>query len=352
MVIGAHIWEDNTEQSKLLFALQNVFAITPETKIILFSTSTLFNLPHNFLQVTINLKPKNKLLLYYWYQYKLPKLIIKHNINTFISNAGILASDKTLAQFLFIENQHLLTERNSFFKTRISESTSKAKKIFITDKVLTEQFKKKFPKQADKLQHLNFNINKHIILFTEEELESIKEKYTGGFDYYLFTIDVSTKAHIVTVLKAFSQLKKWQKTSIKLVLSFEKEIDENLLPDFKNYKYKNDVILIKKTGSNKLQLTASAFAYIFLADYNFRENVYDALQYNIPVIAIDNIDNHLLFNQAIAYTALSVDGIATQLQTIYKDEMFKKKLLQKAENFLADFDNKINSQKFIEALSN
>lgn len=352
MVIGAHIWEENAEQSKLLFALQNVFPITPEIKIILFTTSALFNLPHNCLQVTISPKPKNTLLLYYWYQYNLPKLIIKYNINTFISNVGMLASDKTLSQFLFFENQHLLTEKNSFLKTRISEATSKAKKIFITDEVLTEQFKKKFPMQVDKLQHLNFNVSEHFILFTEEELEAIKEKYTGGFDYYLFTIDVSSKAHTVTVLKAFSQLKKWQKTSIKLVLSFEKEIDENLLPDFKNYKYKNDVVLIKKTSSNKLPLTASAFAYIYLGDYNFRENVYDALRYNIPIIATDNIDNHLLFNQAIVYTVISVDGIAAQLQNIYKDEMFKKQLLQKADNFLGNFDNQINSQKFIDALLN
>lgn len=352
MVIGAHICEENTVQCKLLFALKTVFAFAPETRIILFTTSSLSNLPHNCLQVTISPKPKNKLLLYYWYKYNLPKLIIKYNINTFISNVGILASDKTLAQFLFVENQRCLTEKNSFFKTRISEAISKAKKIFITDEFLSEQFKKKFPKQVNKLQYLNFNVSEHTILFTEEELEAIKDKYTGGFGYYLFTIDTSSKAHIVTVLKSFSQLKKWQKTSIKLVISFEKEIDENLLPDLKNYKYKNDVVLIKKTSTNKLPLTASAFAYIFLGDYNFKENVYDALRYNVPIIATDNIDNHLLFNQAVVYTAISVDGIAAQLQNIYKDEMFKKQLLQKADNFLANFDNQINSQKFIDALSN
>ena len=352
MVIGAHIWGENVEQSKLLFALRKVSSIKTEVKIILFVSSSSVDVPNNFVKVLISPKPKNKLLLYYWYQYKLPRLLTKYNITTFISNTGMLASYKTSAQHLFVEDQNMFAEKNRFFNGKINDAIENAKKIFIVDDFLGAQFAKAFPKHLNKLQQLNFNISEKPILFSVVELEEIKVKYTGGLDYYLFPINSSSKVHVVTVLKAFSQLKKWQKTSIKLVFLFEETINENFLPDFKNYKHKNDVVLIAETNENKAQINASAFCYIYLSDYNSHQNVFYPLQYEVPVIAADADANRLLFSSAISYSAISVEELARQLQLIYKDEAYNRQLLFEGKAFINTFDNEAQTQKFLEAISN
>jgi hypothetical protein len=352
MVIGAHIWGEDIEQSLLLNALKKTALLQPENKIILFANVPLTNLPQNCLQVTINPKPKNKLLLYYWFTYKLPKLLLKYNISSFISNAGMLASGFSLNQFLFIEHKELLDERNSFFKKRLNNAVAIALTIFVTDEVIADNLRKKFPTHLSKIQQLNFSSNENNVPFTLHEIETIKEKYAEGFDYFLFPVNASSKIHIITLLKSFSQLKKWQKTSLKMILLFENETDEKLLPDFKNYKYKNEVVLLRETKDNVLQLTAAAFSFIFFDDYKNKVNVNNALHYNIPVIAADTPTNNLLYQSAVSYTAATVDGLALQLQLIYKNEIYKNQLLQQANIYLTQFDSHAASQKFAEAVSN
>jgi hypothetical protein len=350
MVIGAHIWGEDIEESLLLFALKKTASLQPVTKFIFFTNSPLTHLPQNCLQVNINPRLTNKVLLYYWYNYKLPKLLLKYNINSFISNIGMLASGISINQFLFIEHKDLFEERNSFFKKRLGSGVAIAQTIFVIDYVIGESISKQFPPQARKIQPLNFSLNDSSFLFTLMDIERVREKYTEGFDYYLFRVDDTSKAHILGTLKSFSQLKKWQKTALKMILLFENNIDDKLLPDFKNYKYRNEVVLLKETNENLLLLTAAAFACIYFGDYKSRDSVYKALQYNIPVIAADTVINNLLFKSAVCYAVATVDGLALQLQLIYKDEVYRKQLLQKSAIYLTNFDSITASQKFSEVI--
>ncbi len=352
MIVGAHVWGEDIEQSRLLFTLKNAALAKPTNKIILFTDCIVNALPQNCLQVNINPKLKNKLLLYYWYKYKLPKMLLKYNISLFISNAGMLYSANAIKQFLFIDNKNLLEERNNFFKKKFSAAVLAAQNVFVTDDILADSLNKKFPDLSGKTQKLYFNVNENNTVFTLNDIEAIKEKYIAGFEYYLFRVNASSQVQLITVLKAFSQLKKWQKTSLRLMLLFENEIDEKLLPDFKNYKYKNEVVLLKETNENALPLTAAAFAYIFFGEYKSSQNVYNAFYYNVPVIAADTVSNNLLFKAAVIYAAINVDSLALQLQLIYKNESYKIQLLQKAAMFLTRFNSNTASQKFIEIVSN
>lgn len=352
MVIGAHIFGEDLEQSLLLNALKKTALLQPENKIILFANVPLTNLPQNCLQVNIYPKPKNKLLLYYWFTYKLPKLLLKYSISSFISNGGMLASSISIKQFLFIESKDLFEELNSFFKKRLKNAVAIAQTVFVTDEVIADNISKKFPTHLSKIKQLNFSLNENNILLTLNETEAVKQKYTDGFDYYLFSVNASSKVHLILLLKSFSQLKKWQKTSLKMILLFKNEIDERLLPDFKNYKYKNEVVILKETRENVLQLTAAAFTLIFFADYKSRGNLYNALNNNIPVIVADTFTNNLLYKSAVSYAAPTVDGLALQLQLIYKNEIYKKQLLQQANIYLTQFDSHVASQKFAEAVTN
>ncbi len=352
MVIGAHIGGQDVEESLLLFALKKTASLQPDNKFIFFTNSSLEDLPQNCMQANVNPRPTNKVLLYYWYNYQLPKLLLKYNINSFISNTGMLASNMLIRQFLFIEHKDLFEERNSFFKKKLGAGVAIGQTIFVIDNVIGESISKQFPAHTDKIQLLNFSLGQPNQLFTLNDIEGVRDKYTEGLDYYLFRVDETSKAHIITLLKSFSQLKKRQKTGIKMIFLFENNIDEKLLPDFKNYKYRNDVVRLKETKENLLLLTAAAFACIYFSDYKSRDSVYKALQYNVPVIADDTTINNLLFKSAVCYTIASVEALAQQLQLIYKDEVYRKQLLQKSTIYLTNFDSTMASQKFAEVVSN
>ena len=352
MVIAAHIGGKELEKSLLLSALKKTATLQPHNKFVFFTNSPLDHLLQNCTQATIYPRPTNKVLLYYWYNYKLPKLIQKYNIDAFISNAGMLAAGTSITQYLFFENKDLLEEKNSIFKKRLTNAIAIAQSIFVTDGVISNALNTQFPIYLEKTQNLRFSLPGDKKIFTFDDIEGVRNKYTDGYDYYLFRVDDASKGYIVTVLKSFSQLKKWQKTSLKLILFFENDIDEKLLPHFKNYKYRNDVILLKETNENKSILIAAAFSFIYFSDYKRSKEVYTALQYNIPVIAADTETNKLLFKLNVAYTANSIDDLALQLQLIYKDEVYRKQLLQNSTIDLTKFDTQKASQKFAEIISN
>ena len=352
MAIGAHIAGENPEKKLLFITLQEIAVSQPDNKIIFFTNGLIIDLPHNCVLVNISPKPKNKLLLYYWYKYKLPKLLVKYNIQSFISNSGMLPAAESVKEFLFIEDLFFAEKVNRFFKNKMIDALGVAQTIFVTDEYLEEELRHTFKKIVLKTETLYFSLAKTTGNFTLNEIEVVKEKFSNGFDYYLFPVNTFLEAHIITLLKSFSQLKKWQKTSLKMVLLFENDIDEKLLPDFKNYKYKNDVLLIKQTDENREKLTAAAFAMVFLGNYTRRHTVYEAFYYNIPVIAADTVTNNVLFKSAVNYASLTVEGLALQLQLLYKNETIKNQLIQKATVYLTKFNSNTVSQRLYDIISN
>jgi hypothetical protein len=352
MTIGAHITSDNIEQNKLLEALMQVAHNNTDTKIIFFAEKVIADLPSNCLQTTISPQPKNKLLLFYWYNFKLPKLLTANNVDAFIGNSGLPISVLNTKLFLFLNNMQFLKENKLFFKKQFSTAVSTSYKILVTDDLIADALNNKFENTAAKTEKLYFNVNLGKAQFTFSEKEAFKETNTEGFDYYLFPVNATSAQHILVVLKAFSQLKKWQKTAIKLLLLFENEIDENLLPDFKNYKYKNDVVLLKQTTENNEIVTAAAFSFIFLADYYTFDSVHAAFFYNVPVIAAKTTANELFFTTAVAYTATTVADLALQMQLIYKNETYKNSLTHLASSYLEKYDSNKASKKLYEFVTN
>ncbi len=352
MTIGAHITSDKIEQNKLLEALMRVAHNNTDTKIIFFAEKAIADLPANCVQVIITPQPKNKLLLYYWYNYKLPKLLATNKVDSFIGNNGLPVSVLNTKAFLFLNNTQFLKENNFFFKKQFRNAVSAAEKIFVTDEFIAVTLNNKFENAAAKTETLHFKLNLGKAEFTFSEKETFKEAYTEGFDYYLFPVNAASAQHLLVVLKAFSQLKKWQKTAIKLLLLFENEIDKNLLPDFKNYKYRNEVTLLKQTPENDEIAIAAAFAFIFLADYYKFDSVHTAFYYNVPVMAAKTTTNELFFTTAVAYTAITVADLALQLQLIYKNETYKNSFTHLATTYLQKYDTNKASKKLYELVTN
>lgn len=352
MTIGAHITSENIEQNKLLEALKRGAINNTDTKIIFFAEKFITALPSNCTQIAITPQPKNKLLLYYWYNYKLPKLLTSNNVDSFIGHNGLPISVLNTKGFLFLNNTQFLKENNVFFKKQFKNAVSASEKIFVTNDFIADILNTRFESTTKKIERLYFDIDNSKKPITFNEKERAKEAYTDGFDYYLYPVNSVSAQHLLVILKAFSQLKKWQKTSIKMLLLFEKEIDEKLLPNFKNYKYKADIILLKQTSANYPIITGAAFAFIFFGDYRNFTSVHQAFYNNVPVIAAETTANELLLTKAVAYTATTVEDLAAQMQLVYKNEGYKNTLTQMAASYLEKFDSNEASKKLYQFVSN
>jgi glycosyltransferase involved in cell wall biosynthesis len=162
-----------------------------------------------------------------------------------------------------------------------------------------------------------------------EVKQQIKDKYAEGKDYFVSIIS-DEKHEFINLLKAFTIFKKWQQSSMQLIVIH----DENVHAEFsklETYKHKSDVHLLQLTEEEKLQVLASAYACMHAVAYESAPStVINAIFCETPIITSDLPAIKELAGDAALYTKPGdVDDISRNMITIYKDENLRKKQVEK-----------------------
>ena len=249
----------------------------------------------------------------------------------------MLSSKTGLPQFLFFPDQTFAERKGFLYHKGLYAALTKAKAVFITEDFIGGLLSVKYKMDSGKIKKVYYGPGR------EEtgpvaSAELIREKFTGGTEYFLFVTNSTSAPHCVLLLKAFSQLKKRQKTSMKLVLLHSGMDEEDLVPDFKNYRYREDVKIISTKEKNARLLVAHAFGLIWLSNYYHCNEAFRAMQNSVPLIAEDNEINKSLFRNAALFSALSQDELSDKMQLLYKDEFLKKSVSGHARPVLEKYD--------------
>ena len=107
---------------------------------------------------------------------------------------------------------------------------------------------------------------------------------------------------------------------------------EDFLSKLKTYKYRDDVVLTGYLPEEELEeLTASAYAAVYVSDLEgFGLPIVEAMQCGVPVIAANNSSMPEVGEDAALYAeADQPDTIAAHMQTLYKNEQIREKMIQK-----------------------
>jgi hypothetical protein len=160
--------------------------------------------------------------------------------------------------------------------------------------------------------------------------ESVKTKYSGGRDYFLFAGDLDAGHQLIDLLKAFSIFKKWQQSNMQLLLAGSETAWTDILEEkLSTYKYKSDVVLLKGVAESEMAgITAAAYALL-----------YPCLNNRLPIellqavqLGMASIVSDLPSTKAITQAAIWVNNndvqneLAKAMILLYKDEQQKLQL--------------------------
>jgi hypothetical protein len=338
MTIAAHI-PSNKIYGTLYSALVFLAEKNPEDHFIFFSEEVLPALPYNCTTQIISPKPKNKLLNYYWYRYKLPALLKRYSTDAFISAAGMLSLKTDTDQYLFFDGDIFDHQKktNNYFKKIFHEGLQKANSIFVSEDIFKTNALQHLPAGEEKIKVVYHAGSKQFVAVDFEEAQLLKETFTQGNEYFFYSVDEYTTNFLITLLKAFSLFKKLQKTSMKLVLALVNIKEEGLINDFKNYKYRSDVIFV--AGENKFnELLQQAYAAISFENHAADNTNFKALKNNVPLIINNGLINESVFKVAALYANASVKELSENMMLIYKDEFRRKQLLSAAGELSSKYD--------------
>ena len=179
------------------------------------------------------------------------------------------------------------------------------------------------------------------------EKESIKTQYTGGDDFFVFVGDIHQQHHIISILKAYSIFKKWQRSSMKLViLGYTTEHTASILETVESYKHRENLVIITDPDEGeKLKILSASYACVYTAEsISFPATMPDAMKSGIPLIVSD-IPNmkewgldHVLYANAADETQ-----IAEKMILLFKDETLRTRLIENATLFATSGDQKSSS---------
>jgi Glycosyl transferases group 1 len=187
------------------------------------------------------------------------------------------------------------------------------------------------------------------------ETESIKTKFTGGRDYFLFSGDISEKHYLIEMLKGFSLFKKWQQSNMQLVIAaYSDEYMDYFEDKLESYRFKSDVVLIKDPAEDDIaHLTAAAYGAIYpCSEKTMPFYVSRSIQSGTAIIASGTTAVKEL-TEAVAWIDNQnlEETLSKAMILLYRDENYKSKLVENGKSTAALLNATVMMEKSWEIIT-
>ncbi|MFY7963621.1 MAG: glycosyltransferase [Chitinophagaceae bacterium] len=301
--------------------------------------------PNNVLLIKSTSTPQNSLSFKYWCSIKLPAILKKYSPNIILQLTGYCCSTLKTPQILFLQDWTY----NNFFSTKF---LTKASKIVTYSHISKNLLVEKFEKVTDKLEVIYAAGDSKFKCLDFYKTSQVKDGFADGREYFIYLANDDIDDNIMTVLKAFSLFKKWQRSNMKLLVA-RQVTQQSIISKMETYKYKDDVVFLGDIDTDKLsKITASAYLALYLSSFDDAGiSIINAMQCGVPVIAANvGCLPEIGDNAAFYYNQNSSDELSEKLQLIYKDEKLRSNLIKDGLLQAAKFNTDITAKSMWELI--
>ena len=282
---------------------------------------------------TIVIKPQARLPLLWkiWYNLQIPIVLKKIKADVFVSPDGFCSLHTTVPQCLvvhdlaflhhpdFLQRSHL-----NYYKKYTAKFLSKAKVIATVSEFSKQDMIKQYKIDAAKI-HVTFNgINPVFQQLDIDKKEKIKQQFTEGCEYFIFTGAIHPRKNLINLLKAFSLFKKKQNSNMKLMITGRMAWKTNeFIKLLNSFKFRKDVVLTGYVSRQDLaKLTASAYAMVYPSYFEgFAVPPLEALRCGVPAIVSNSSAMPEVGGDSYLYCdPNNFEDIAAKMILLYKDE--------------------------------
>lgn len=328
------------EDGLLMELLQRFAASNPEHSMLLISDREIKGpniVASNMALELVSPIIKSNVGLKYWYDVKLTATAKKFKAEVLINLGSFCSLTSKLPQVLVMDNLDVAhhpkahsKSRQLFHKLYQKKFFAKAKKVVALNEWIKQELINQFNIAAEKLVVVPTVASEHFLPINFEQRESIKDGFADGREYFLFVNDEKQQERMMNVLKAFSLFKKWQQSSMKLLVVGK--VDDGTTEKLKTYRHRDDVELLGNVSQEKqANLTAASYAFLDVSSHKgFSHHIAAAFQSGVPVIAGNEAEmTEIITGTALHADPTSVEEIANQLKLVYRDEKLRSQLIEK-----------------------
>jgi len=282
----------------------------------------------------------NALLRKIWWDVKLPPVLKKIKADQFVSFDERCSLTVAIPQFIFSNETERLS--SSFIK--------KAQSVFVISETIKQQLIKSHKISGEKIVVIYPSPGRYYSLIDATKKEDIKREYSEGKEFYLYNSSFKEQEDIIDLLKSFSQFKKRQQSSFKLLILAESN------PFFKQtlsaYKYRNDVKLIG-AKDQKIRAAITTAAYAVVLPFNSNEDIIaalNAMRSGVPLIATKNSGVNEVADDAAVYAEMDIKDIGEKMMQLYRNESFRSMLIQKGRERIREYTHEKAAESLGQAI--
>lgn len=277
---------------------------------------------------------------FYWYNISAARVVKQLKADVWVQPYGFCSLTSTIPQLMVVHDlafkhfpQYISLAQRWHYTAMTPLFLKKATRLATVSAFSKADILAQYPKINKVPNIISGAARKGFATLSWDQKEQVKEAYTEGYEYFLCVGGISPRKNMLNILKAFSLFKKWHKSNMKLVFAGRLAWQyQDFLEKLKTFKYRHDVVLTGYLEESLLQkLTGAAYAALYISDFEgFGLPIVEAMQSGVPVVVANNSSMPEVGGEAVLYAnAQDPEAIAKQMQTLYRDEALREKLIQK-----------------------
>ena len=320
-----------------------------------------FVFAENVTPVVLAPQARHPLLFYWWFEFSIPLALKKYKVDLFLSPDNYASLRTKVPTCLVIHDlafehfpAHIKRSHLRHYKKFVPRFAHKAAHIATVSEFTKQDIVKHYNVAPEKISVVYNGAHSAYQPLSFEKRQEVKQKFTEGKEFFLFTGALHPRKNIINLLKAFVKFKRRQKSAMKLVMVgrmawLSKEIEEakNKMP------FKEDVVWLGYRDVEELaEITGAAYAMVYPSLFEgFGIPILESLVCHVPVIASNTSSMpEVAGNAGLLVDPNSVDDIAAKMELMYKDEHLRKRLIAAVPEQIAKFGWEISAKKLWNAM--
>lgn len=300
-------------------------------------------------QLTVAGPPaRHPLLWKWWYDVRIPAILRKFKADVFLSADGFCSLHTSVPQCLVVHDlaflhypEGITRSHLYYYKKYTPRYLKKAAAIATVSGFSKADIIQQYCIPEEKISVVYSAVKEGFRPLDDAAKTEVKQRFTGGKEYFLYVGAIHPRKNLRALLKAFSIFKKRQQSAMKLVIAGRIAWkSEAFLKDLSLYKYREDVVLTGYLPETDLAaLTAAAWCLVYPSLFEgFGVPVLEAIQSDVPAITTRGSAMEEIAGDAALYTDSSnFEDIAEKMKLIYKDETLRRKLIENGQRRKALF---------------
>ena len=320
-----------------------------------------FIFAENVIPVVAPPQARHPVLYYLWYEWTLPYLLRKYKADLFLSTDGYCSLRTKVPTCLVMHDlafehypQHIVASHRMYLRKYAPQFAKKAARIVTVSEFSRQDIAKRYGISLDKIDVTYNGAHDAYLPLSWDEREAVKQRYTGGAEYFVFAGALHPRKNVVRLLQAFIAFKKWQRSPMKLVIvgrmawKFEElETLRDTMP------FKEDVLWVGYMDVSELcKITGAAYALVYPSLFEgFGIPILEALKCGVPgVVSNTSSMPEVAGDACLLVDPKDVEDIAAKMKLIYKDEALRSRLVAASGPQAAKFSWDISAVQLWESM--